>query len=61
MHLTEKQCALLSGYMYLDQSVNTEDTIGTTINRLKLDNGQFKLDKLNPTGGITKKRALLFC
>ena len=64
MHLTEKQCALLDGYMYLDQSVKKRgkrsgNTIGETIKDLKgKTTGQFKLDQLNPTGGITKEEAV---
>ena len=57
MHLTEKQCALLSGYMYLNQSVNTDQSIGKIINDLKDENGQFDLEQLDPSGGIKKEEA----
>ena len=63
MHLTEKQCALLSGFMYLDQSVKKSgksgNTIGETIKDLKdKTTGQFNKEQLNPTGGITKEEAV---
>ena len=63
MHLTEKQCGLLSEFMYLQQSVimDKEDTIGTVIRDLKdKTTGQFNMDLLNPTGGITKDEAVEF-
>ena len=65
MHLTEKQCALLSEYMYLDQSVKNSETSGKTIDETikKLKDkttGQFDMDKLDPTGGITKEEAVEF-
>ncbi len=64
MKLTEKQCALLSGFMYLDQSVKKSDDngnkniIGKIIEGLMDKEGQFNLKLLNPTGGITKEEAV---
>ena len=65
MHLTEKQCALLSGFMYLDQSVKKSDDngnkniIGKIIEYLKDETtGQFDREQLDPSGGITKEEAV---
>ena len=65
MKLTEKQCALLSGFMYLDQSVKKSDDngnkniIGKIIEYLKDETtGQFDREQLDPSGGITKEEAV---
>lgn len=64
MQLTEKQCALLSGFMYLNQSVNKKEKkgkpIGKIIKDLKDENEQINKDLLDPTGGITKEEAVEF-
>ena len=62
MQLTEKQCALLSGFMYLNQSVNKKEKkgkpIGKIIKDLKDENEQINKDLLDPSGGISKEEAV---
>ncbi len=58
MKLSEKQCALLCGFMYLEQSVQNDTIVGDILDKIKNEKGQFDPNKLEPTGGITKEEAV---
>ncbi len=42
MKLSEKQCALLCGFMYLEQSVQNDKIVGDILDKIKM-----KKDSLN--------------